>query len=118
MSITDEDKAAITAAATAFIEANDEGTLEEIGATQEIVERFLELQMIQHRMEPQMSADVDTEVSDEEAAQRKIEYVLFAMDRSKPEIRNIRAYLLTALYNAPATMDSYYSALVSHDLNL
>ena len=47
-----------------------------------------------------------------------IEYVLFAMERSKPEIRNIRAYLLTALYNAPATMDSYYSALVSHDLNL
>ena len=47
-----------------------------------------------------------------------IEYVIFAMERSKPEIRNIRAYLLTALYNAPATMDSYYSALVSHDLNL
>ncbi len=47
-----------------------------------------------------------------------IEYVLFAMERSKPEIRNIRAYLLTALYNAPATMDSYYAALVSHDLNL
>lgn len=77
VSISDEDKAAITAAATAFIEANDEGTLEEIGATQEIVERFLELQMVQHRMEPKMSADVDTEVSDEEAAQRKIEYVLF-----------------------------------------
>ena len=47
-----------------------------------------------------------------------IEYVLLAMERSKPEIRNIRAYLLTALYNAPATMDSYYSALVSRDLNL
>ena len=77
VSISDDDKASITAAATAFIEANDEGTLEEIGATQEIVERFLELQMIQHRMEPEMSADVDTEVSDEEAAQRKIEYVLF-----------------------------------------
>ena len=47
-----------------------------------------------------------------------IEYVIFAMERSKPEIRNIRAYLLTALYNAPATMDSYYPALVSRDLNL
>ena len=47
-----------------------------------------------------------------------IEYVLFAMERPKPEIRNIRAYLLTALYNAPATMDSYYSAIVSRDLNL
>ncbi len=77
VSITDDDKAAITAAATAFIEANDEETLEEIGATQEIVERYLELQMIQHRMEPEMSKDIDTEVSDEEAAQRRIEYVLF-----------------------------------------
>lgn len=28
-------------------------------------------------MEKEMSADVDTEVSDEEAAQRKIQYVLF-----------------------------------------
>ena len=35
-----------------------------------------------------------------------IEYVLFAMERSKLEIRNIRAYLLTVLYNAPVTMDS------------
>ena len=47
-----------------------------------------------------------------------IEYVLFAMSRSKPEVRNIRAYLLTALYNAPATMDSYFAALVNHDLKL
>ena len=47
-----------------------------------------------------------------------IEYVIFAMERSKPEIRNIRAYLLTLLYNAPATIDSYYSAIVSRDLNL
>ena len=49
---------------------------------------------------------------------RSYEYVLFAMERPKPAIRNIRTYLLTALYNAPATMDSYYSVLVSHDLNL
>ena len=45
-----------------------------------------------------------------------IEYVLFAMERSKPAIRNIRAYIFSALYNAPATMDSYFSALVSSDL--
>ena len=29
---------------------------------------------------------------------------------------NIKAYLLAALYNAPATMDSYYRAEVNHDL--
>ncbi|MFR1951533.1 MAG: DUF6017 domain-containing protein [Roseburia hominis] len=32
------------------------------------------------------------------------------------KVRNIRAYLLTALYNAPTTISSYYTALVNHDL--
>lgn len=45
-----------------------------------------------------------------------IEYVLHAMDENPSDIQNIRAYLLTALYNAPLTMDNYYSALVNHDL--
>ena len=45
-----------------------------------------------------------------------IEYVLQAMNENPSVIRNIRAYLLTALYNAPLTMDNYYSALVNHDL--
>lgn len=45
-----------------------------------------------------------------------IDYVLLAMQRSKSEIRNIRAYLLTALYYAPETMDSYFDALVNHDM--
>ena len=31
-------------------------------------------------------------------------------------VRNIKKYLLAALYNAPATIDSYYAALVNHDL--
>ena len=45
-----------------------------------------------------------------------IECVLQAMNENPSAIRNIRAYLLTALYNAPLTMDNYYSALVNHDL--
>ena len=45
-----------------------------------------------------------------------IEYVLHAMDENPSDIRNIRAYLLTALYNASLTMDNYYAALVNHDL--
>ena len=31
-------------------------------------------------------------------------------------VRNIKKYLLAALYNAPATIDSYYASLVNHDL--
>ena len=44
-----------------------------------------------------------------------IEYVLHAMDECPSDIRNIRAYMLTTLYNASLTMDNYYSALVNHD---
>lgn len=44
-----------------------------------------------------------------------IDYVFDAMRKSPSDIRNIRAYMLTALYNAPATIDNYYSALVNHD---
>lgn len=44
-----------------------------------------------------------------------IEYVLQAMNDNPSDIRNIRAYMLTALYNASLTMDNYYSALVNRD---
>jgi hypothetical protein len=46
-----------------------------------------------------------------------IEYVMDCLDNNTTKVRNIRAYLLAALYNAPTTMDSYYAALVNHDLN-
>lgn len=46
-----------------------------------------------------------------------IDYVLQAMNDCPSNIRNIRAYLLTALYNSVATMDNYYAAMVNHDLN-
>lgn len=46
-----------------------------------------------------------------------IDYVLTAMKNSASDIHNIRAYLITALYNAPTTIDSYYSARVNHDMH-
>ena len=45
-----------------------------------------------------------------------IEYVLERMRENTAYVRNIKKYLLAALYNAPVTMDSYYTSLVSHDL--
>ena len=44
-----------------------------------------------------------------------IEYIFDCLEESCPNIRNIRAYLLTALYRAPETMESYYAAKVAHD---
>ena len=45
-----------------------------------------------------------------------IEYVLFCLNRNTAKVGNIKAYLLTALYNAPATINSYYQAEVNHDM--
>ena len=44
-----------------------------------------------------------------------IEYIFEVMNKNPADIRNIKAYLLTALYNASLTIDNYYSALVNHD---
>ena len=42
-----------------------------------------------------------------------IDYVLECMTNSAKRIRNPRSYMLTALYNAPVTIDAYYAAMVS-----
>lgn len=48
--------------------------------------------------------------------QSHIAYVLDCMRKNTSKITNIRSYLLTALYNAPLTMSSYYQAVVNHDM--
>lgn len=45
-----------------------------------------------------------------------IEYILECMDKNTSDIRNIKQYLLSVIYNAPQTMDNYYTAAVKHDL--
>lgn len=47
-----------------------------------------------------------------------IEYVLSSMEKTTTKIRNIKKYLLAALYNAPVTIDNYYSMLVNHEIHL
>lgn len=51
-----------------------------------------------------------------ELQQSHIEYVLDSMNKNTTKIRNIRGYLLTALFNAPTTIEHYYQAAVQHDL--
>ena len=46
-----------------------------------------------------------------------IEYVLECMNHNTTNIKNIKKYLLAALYNAPTTIDSYYKARVQHDMS-
>jgi len=45
-----------------------------------------------------------------------IQYVMDCMRENTTYVRNIKKYLLAALYNAPSTISNYYSALVQHDM--
>jgi len=44
-----------------------------------------------------------------------IEYVLDCMNNNTTQVRNIKQYMLAALFNAPITIDHYYQAAVNHD---
>ena len=45
-----------------------------------------------------------------------IEFVLNCMSENTTKIRNIKQYLRAVLFNAPSTMNSYYTSLVAHDM--
>ena len=45
-----------------------------------------------------------------------IEYVLHCMRGNTSKVKNIKKYLLAALFNAPSTMNGYYQAEVNHDM--
>ena len=45
-----------------------------------------------------------------------IQYVLDCLKDNPPRIRNIKQYLLAALYNAPLTIENYYAEQIDHDL--
>lgn len=78
--ITDDDKAAITEAAKKFMDANSKEALDEMGATQDIVEEILTLYTVKEKMKTAIEADADTNVSDEEANMRA--YSMVTLDIS------------------------------------
>lgn len=45
-----------------------------------------------------------------------LQYVIGCMQNNTTKVANIKAYLITALYNAPNTISHYYNAEVNHDL--
>ncbi|MGI6316457.1 MAG: DUF6017 domain-containing protein [Christensenellales bacterium] len=45
-----------------------------------------------------------------------IQFALDCMEENTTKIRNIKQYLRAVLFNAPSTIDSYYTALVAHDM--
>lgn len=45
-----------------------------------------------------------------------IEYVMECLKKNTSKVKNIKKYMLAALFNAPATIDGYYQAEVNHDM--
>ena len=63
--------------------------------------------------------DYPTEVVRSKLLKLNGEHIRFVMDclkQNTTRIRHIRQYLLAMLFNAPSTMNSYYTALVAHDM--
>lgn len=73
--ITDEELAKMDEAAETFMNDNSKKAIKQLGATKEYVKEMLRLSTIQSKMRSAMDAEVDTNVTDEEAAQKKISYV-------------------------------------------
>ena len=82
VSLTDEENEAIEAAAKGFAESNDQDDIDMVSGDEETVKKVLELLTIQDKLHDAMTADVDTEVSDEEAAQKSMQYVYFSFNKT------------------------------------
>ena len=78
VSLTEDEKDAISEAAEQFSEANTDEAKEVVSGYKKDVEKFLELATIQTKMDSKMREGVDEEVSDEEAAQKAMKYVFFS----------------------------------------
>lgn len=88
VSLTEDEKKKIQDADKAFVKANSEETLEKVSGSEESVSRVLELITIQNKMREAIIADVDTKVSDEEAAQKSMQYVFFSFTKTDEEGNN------------------------------
>ena len=75
VSLTDEEKQQAKEAAQAFADKNGDDVMKKLHATVEDIQDALELYVIQSRIYDPIIADVDTNVSDEEAQQTSISYI-------------------------------------------
>ena len=86
--LTDDDEKAIEEAAASFMEANSEEAIADLAVTEDQVKTFLELETYKQRIHDPIIADVDKDVSDEEAQQSSFEYVsVSTADLSDDEIK-------------------------------
>ena len=78
VALTEDEEEAISDAAAQFDADNTDEAKEAVSGYRKDVEKLLELLTIQTKMEDKMKEGVDEEVSDEEAAQKSMQYVYFS----------------------------------------
>ena len=86
----------------------------------EILELIVDTVCTNRKMVRIASDDKPAEVVKSRFMKLTNEHICFVMDCFKEnttKIRNVRQYLLAAIYNAPLTIGSYYDALVRHDMS-
>ncbi len=88
VSLTEQDEAAIDEAVQAFLDANDKDVQKAMYANEKTVKRVLTLLTIDQKMSAAIRAEADTNVTDEEAAQKTIEYVYFGAGPTTDEEGN------------------------------
>lgn len=76
--LSDEEKSVVEKAAKKFDNVNALEDKEKVSGSEETVKRVMTLMAIQQKMQKKIQEGVDTEVSDEEAAQKSMQYVLFS----------------------------------------
>ena len=85
VSLTDEELKRIEEVAQAYIDENSEEVREEIGASFDNVVTLLKLQTIQSKMYEPLGEEVDQKVSDEEAQQSTVSYVVIPKETAAAE---------------------------------
>lgn len=80
--LTEEEEKEIQKAVDDFVASNEENTRKAISGSKEYVKELLEKLTLQNKITTQMSADVDQNVSDEEAAQKAMDYVFLSFKKT------------------------------------
>lgn len=83
--ISEEEKTAIHDAAVQFDEENEAADKDKVSGSVETVEKYLTLMTISNKVETAIRAEADTNVTDEEAAQKKLQYVFFSYTKTDEE---------------------------------
>ena len=110
--LTDEDEKAIAEAAASFMEANSEETIADLAVTEDQVKTYLELQTYKQKIHDPIIADVDKNVSDEEAQQSSFEYVsVSTADLSDDEIKEKKEDAQKILDGLKADPDGDFSKI-------